>query len=184
MKPIETHYKGYRFRSRLEARWAVFFDALGYRWEYEPEGFELGFGERYLPDFRLFNRFYCEVKPRGTVPDSRFEKFAQENPTALLLSGDPVDFLDGLPPCPHCGYLDGPDERGTYDPVMEGWYCFGCDHEARSEGAGVAGFFSRFDRGYRIIARSQERDFQKWCERVQKAAIAARSARFEFGEQG
>ena len=27
IKPIETHYKGYRFRSRLEARWAVFFDA-------------------------------------------------------------------------------------------------------------------------------------------------------------
>ena len=26
---IETKYKGYRFRSRLEARWAVFFDALG-----------------------------------------------------------------------------------------------------------------------------------------------------------
>jgi hypothetical protein len=25
-KAIETHYKGYRFRSRLEARWAVFFD--------------------------------------------------------------------------------------------------------------------------------------------------------------
>jgi hypothetical protein len=37
---IETHYKGYRFRSRLEARWAVFFDALGYEWQYEPEGFE------------------------------------------------------------------------------------------------------------------------------------------------
>ncbi len=28
IKAIETRYKGYRFRSRLEARWAVFFDAL------------------------------------------------------------------------------------------------------------------------------------------------------------
>jgi hypothetical protein len=28
IKAIETSYKGYRFRSRLEARWAVFFDAL------------------------------------------------------------------------------------------------------------------------------------------------------------
>lgn len=51
MKPIETRYKGYRFRSRLEARWAVFFDALGIEWEYEPEGFELDDGTRYLPDF-------------------------------------------------------------------------------------------------------------------------------------
>ena len=32
-KAIETKYKGFRFRSRLEARWAVFFDALGIEWE-------------------------------------------------------------------------------------------------------------------------------------------------------
>lgn len=40
-KPIETSYKGYRFRSRHEARWAVFFDVVKIKWEYEPEGFEL-----------------------------------------------------------------------------------------------------------------------------------------------
>lgn len=51
-KAIETTYKGYRFRSRLEARWAVFFDSLGYAWEYEKEGYELPSG-RYLPDFYL-----------------------------------------------------------------------------------------------------------------------------------
>lgn len=32
IKPIKTQYKGYRFRSRLEARWAVFFDACGVKW--------------------------------------------------------------------------------------------------------------------------------------------------------
>jgi hypothetical protein len=53
IKPIETIYNGYRFRSRLEARWAVFFDALGVEYEYEPEGFELPNGGRYLPDFRV-----------------------------------------------------------------------------------------------------------------------------------
>lgn len=53
MKAIETRYNGYRFRSRLEARWAVFFDYLGMAWEYEIEGYELGDGRRYLPDFRL-----------------------------------------------------------------------------------------------------------------------------------
>ena len=40
-KAIETVYNGYRFRSRLEARWAVFFDALGVKYEYEAEGFEM-----------------------------------------------------------------------------------------------------------------------------------------------
>ena len=50
IKPIETHWRGYRFRSRLEARWAVFMDHLGVEWVYEPEGFSLRSGY-YLPDF-------------------------------------------------------------------------------------------------------------------------------------
>jgi hypothetical protein len=51
IKPIETRYKGYRFRSRLEARWVVYFDAIGLKWEYEPEGFDLEKYGYYLPDF-------------------------------------------------------------------------------------------------------------------------------------
>jgi hypothetical protein len=68
MRAIETHYKGYRFRSRLEARWAVFFDSLGIEWVYEPEGFELSDGSRYLPDFWLpsfSGGMWAEVKPDG-----------------------------------------------------------------------------------------------------------------------
>ena len=53
LKAIQTEYNGYLFRSRLEARWAVFFDALGVDYEYEPEGFELPSGDRYLPDFKV-----------------------------------------------------------------------------------------------------------------------------------
>lgn len=69
IKPIETHYNGYRFRSRLEARWAVFFDAAGIKYEYEPEGFEVRPDindnvYRYLPDFYLPDYdLYVEVKP-------------------------------------------------------------------------------------------------------------------------
>lgn len=50
---IDTYYNGYKFRSRLEARWAVFFDALGVKYEYEPDGFKLPSGKCYLPDFRI-----------------------------------------------------------------------------------------------------------------------------------
>jgi hypothetical protein len=53
LKAIQTEYKGYLFRSRLEARWAVFFDSLGVSWEYETEGYDLGDGLYYLPDFLL-----------------------------------------------------------------------------------------------------------------------------------
>lgn len=51
--PIETEYGGHRFRSRLEARWAVFFDALGIDFAYETEGTLLPSGKKYLPDFKV-----------------------------------------------------------------------------------------------------------------------------------
>ena len=52
IKAIETIYDGYKFRSRLEARWAVLFHHLGIPYCYEQEGFDLH-GIRYLPDFYL-----------------------------------------------------------------------------------------------------------------------------------
>lgn len=62
IKAIETEYDGHRFRSRLEARWAVFFNAVGLTYEYEIEGFEMD-GTRYLPDFYIpsLNRWF-EIK--------------------------------------------------------------------------------------------------------------------------
>lgn len=53
IQPIETYHAGYRFRSRTEARWAVFFDHLKIRWQYEAQGYELDNGDWYLPDFWL-----------------------------------------------------------------------------------------------------------------------------------
>jgi hypothetical protein len=64
IKPIETHYAGRHFRSRLEARWAVFYDALHIAWRYEPEGFRLADDLLYLPDFYLPHLdCYVEIKP-------------------------------------------------------------------------------------------------------------------------
>jgi hypothetical protein len=48
MNAIPTTYAGVRFRSRLEARWASFFDVVGWPWLYEPH--DLG---GYIPDFAL-----------------------------------------------------------------------------------------------------------------------------------
>ncbi|MDX2708092.1 hypothetical protein PV350_35395 [Streptomyces sp. PA03-6a] len=64
IQPIETSYAGHRFRSRLEARWAVLFDALGITWEYEPQGYLVGPNRRpYLPDFWLpREKLWVEVK--------------------------------------------------------------------------------------------------------------------------
>lgn len=64
IKAIDTRYNNHLFRSRLEARYAVFFDELKVKWLYEYEGFELGNNDRYLPDFYLPDYgIYAEIKP-------------------------------------------------------------------------------------------------------------------------
>jgi hypothetical protein len=70
--PIETWYNGYRFRSRTEARWAVFFDALAVPFSYEQEGFDL-WGSWYLPDFWLPEQsLWLEIKGRSPIePEQR-----------------------------------------------------------------------------------------------------------------
>lgn len=99
IKPIETKYKGYLFRSRTEARWAVFFDTIGFRWQYEEEGYKLANGRWYLPDFKLIlpseDIFYIEVKPEefdslgdSQIIDYRF--FSKEIGFPLvILTGQP-----------------------------------------------------------------------------------------------
>jgi hypothetical protein len=62
MHAIETIYDGHRFRSRIEAKWAVFFKSLALPYHYEPEGFNLD-GSCYLPDFWIPNwKSYVEIK--------------------------------------------------------------------------------------------------------------------------
>ena len=70
-QPIEAEYKGYHFRSLLEVRWAVFFDHLQIKWEYERQGFETSSGN-YQPDFWLHSIwpshrpgsvYWVEIKP-------------------------------------------------------------------------------------------------------------------------
>lgn len=68
MNAIETVYNGYKFRSRTEARWAVFFDALKIKYEYEIEGFKFDNGVMYLPDFYLPEyRCFMEIKHSGIL---------------------------------------------------------------------------------------------------------------------
>lgn len=71
IKPISTAAYGCFFRSRLEARFAVFFTKAQWEWQYEPEGFELPSGW-YLPDFWV-------LTPEG----GRFVEIKQFEPTEL-----------------------------------------------------------------------------------------------------
>jgi hypothetical protein len=94
IKAIETYYNRNYFRSRLEARWAIFFDALKIRWRYESVGFELGNGKRYLPDFYFPDYdFYGEIKPEP-IEDSRWLDFVRLSEKRLLV-------FTGNPTCSH-----------------------------------------------------------------------------------
>lgn len=70
---IATEYAETQFRSRLEARWASFFDTIGWRWTYEPID-----AEGYIPDFLIHGErpLFVEVGPCVTRRD--YEKKAQK----------------------------------------------------------------------------------------------------------
>lgn len=84
---IQTKYAGYRFRSRTEARWAVFFDKIGLPYRYEHEGYELASGVWYLPDFYLPTLdCYIEIKGAYPKPDEleRARLMGKIKPTAVF----------------------------------------------------------------------------------------------------
>jgi hypothetical protein len=87
IQPIDTTYNGYRFRSRLEARWAMALDLMGATYEYEREGYNIN-GEWYLPDFWLPYEHgepgwgeWLEIKPDLPLTDAQIHLF---NGTAKL----------------------------------------------------------------------------------------------------
>lgn len=112
IKAIRTTYKGIEFRSRTEARWAVFFDELGVRWDYEHEGYELESGW-YVPDFWLpDHKIFFEVKP----PD---DKGGWERCLELAsVTGRPVCMSRGAP----AGVVEGDKRHGS----DERWLVFDC----------------------------------------------------------
>jgi hypothetical protein len=115
--PIETTWNGYRFRSRTEARWAVFFSAAGIRAEYEKEGHKLPSGW-YLPDFWLpVNEHFIEVK--GQSPTNLETARCQE---LALAACCPVLLVVGAPDPQGDLILFGPN--GNVETSSQ-WYFYG-----------------------------------------------------------
>lgn len=92
MKIIETKYRGYHFRSRLEARWAVFFDEIGLPFKYEEEGYDLN-NTWYLPDFWI-PAWEAFVEIKGKTPTREEILKARllcntSNKIVLIITGSP-----------------------------------------------------------------------------------------------
>jgi len=183
MKAIETKYRGYRFRSRTEAKWAVFFETLKFRWEYEPEGFKLSTGPWYLPDFKFVLPndvvWFAEVK---YAEHEQFDGEAIAKCRGLAIdTGANVVLLNGLPE-PRIYNAVGPHHSCNsfygvffqdYAPYIhvadEYWF-------ARSQFDSATGTH-RFEYDERALRKSFGRLYLE-------ALQASRSARFEFGENG
>lgn len=95
IKPIDTEFDGYKFRSRLEARWAVFFKEIGLVFQYELEGFKLPSGKQYLPDFYLPSLdLWVEIKPnKEAVTDYDLNRYYEfiDSYNFLLIIGVPTE---------------------------------------------------------------------------------------------
>jgi len=168
IRAIETRYAGHRFRSRLEARWAVFFDALGIDWEYEADGFETPAG-RYLPDFRIELHFpfstwtWFEVKPPGAADDPRHQAFVDGGNFLTIARGIPRSYAD------------------QYGPRH-----FLITHDPRNSPFSRPGNVQRVGFWYspstkRTTTFTASTEPNRW---IDAAYAAARSARFEHGETG
>ena len=190
LRAIETEYKGYRFRSRLEARWAVFFDACHVRWEYEPEGFVLTNGQLYLPDFllhgvegRASGDLYVEVKGKMTESDaekiycfssSDMEFGGVENPILVVAGipdGDSIRDIEYY--CQNWGYHGFPGIQGG--PYPFNFQTIDGDYFVAHPGVNKNGHFELFgdDCNY-----TQDRNDAA----TERAFRLARQARFEHGE--
>ena len=182
VRALETGYKGCRFRSRLEARWAVFFDALGVKWSYEPIGFELPSGAKYLPDFRIkclgkrgctnepFTLF-VEVKGEMTEDDAdKIKEFSHSFP--VLVVGD-IPVPDSYDACSKD--LESYDRMNGCDIYPWNYYTIDGDYFAAYPAAIDGQFYLDGD----------DSSYQTADLAVIRAAFAkARGARFEWGECG
>lgn len=99
IEALPSYWRGTVFRSRTEARWAVFFDAIGLRWEYEPEGLDLA--PAYLPDFWLPDmRHWVEVKPDFVLSNQELRNGTDARmrvPRLVRGTGHPCLLLRGAP---------------------------------------------------------------------------------------
>ena len=83
LQPIKTIFEGIEYRSRLEARWAVFFKRLNFKFEHEPFTVENN-GLTWTPDFIVYEGFanpfrkppLVEIKP--VRPNEDYIKHLQD----------------------------------------------------------------------------------------------------------
>jgi len=124
---IETRYHGILYRSRSEARWAVFFDSFQVPFFYEPETYKFVLSETktvfYLPDFWLPVQD-CFIEVKGPSPNT--EEQTKAKLLAKATNKKVYIFWGGMPSVTPAGQTryDGggtPDAQRLGNSVTSAW---------------------------------------------------------------
>lgn len=194
VKAIETWYAGCRFRSRLEARYAVLFDRIGIQWQYEPQGYVVGGGwggfpeTPYLPDFWLpQEKLWVEVKGAEADLDHALMLHAAIPHWGLPSTGAPYELRMLI-----LGPLPRPGSRIVHSvlrfhegDVSRAWCEFGLGGLTETglpddEFGNDHGQLRKPERGLTMFGYLPGTP----GEFISDAYTAARSARFEHGQSG
>ena len=197
MKAIQTKYNGCLFRSRLEARWAIFLDVLGIKWRYEIEGFDLD-GEWYLPDFWLpcvpersfpdgafgVAGYWLEIKP--SKPSEREKRLLR----ALAMHTKHHSYMIYGDPHPGEFEVDRATNQGLYSNGLVNDFLLEVNHESESWKRLRKEHFEEFGFMPTPVEKFTALDFPFYVmmpffnsdeQAVNLALRQARSARFEHG---
>lgn len=207
IKPIQTKYNGYKFRSRLEARWAVFFDNAGIEYRYEVEGFKHK-RDCYLPDFYLpKSKTWVEVKgdPHALCIDyQRMNRMLRDGDMLpsfknSLTNGGGLLLLGSIPNAELCSIHFHPIiQHDTEIGLCQGWVEFlpredyaRIDNNAAhyvylltGYDLAMCGEIDQDDSGEAWVVNTASIHTKSCKAKIRNAYIAARQARFEFGQKG
>lgn len=180
IKAIPTYYNGTWYKSRLEARWAVFFDLVGIKFKYEEQPYSMGdYYIQYLPDFVLTNvhwrgehgshyhgkpgsPVFAEVKGRdyyNDIPErerTKIELFAKEH--ALIVLGNVPEHAM--------------DIEFNHDGLFNFWLL---------DGDFFPCFFTKLSNGDIWLSNSQHAEYRDGS--VDRALIMAKLAHFPAPEE-
>lgn len=175
-RPKPTWYNNYFFRSKLEAKWAVFFDLMKIKWSYEPEQFTCDDGSQYTPDFYLPEVFlrdekrglYLEIKPSSYRSERTYLDritSALKDSQLVLLVGDPIDAIIDV----HLYENHNEQLCPPWDNCMVFMYCNSC-HTVKFE----------FDEGNYYYCPVCKAGMFGTLPEISHAAEVARNFRFQF----
>lgn len=161
-KAIPTKYNGVQYRSRLEARWAAFFDIIKWKHIYEP--FDL---DKWSPDFKLVTengqKFLVEVKPQELVNISLRLKIGEaSNYSDGILIVNDSPFIYPYPNCIGLTSLFGKTKNHKEEDDFE--FCTSVIMNLHNEGLGIFNLCSYDDEVHSNFDTATEFCLPMWIE--------------------